>query len=184
MASSQAQNCQRGTVFLVFLIILFFLLMVIVKLIKKLIDPIADDGGEAYKEGKEGEKKEEKKPKGEDSTLNLDDYAKQPPAVAEDDPPVIKLARKIEEVQFILFPIMIVFPLNLITGTAYAFLIVDFFFVIIPLILFNVLKLHKTFESKCLRVVLDNLWLFALWFMLLNQWGATPLRQPYIMIAG
>jgi hypothetical protein len=50
MASTQAQNCQRGTVFLCFVIILFFLIAVFIKLIKKLID--TDEGeGEKYKEG-------------------------------------------------------------------------------------------------------------------------------------
>lgn len=43
MANTEAQNCQRGTVFLCFLSILFFLLIVIVKLVKKLIDPNAGD---------------------------------------------------------------------------------------------------------------------------------------------
>ena len=46
MASTQGQNCQRGTIFLCFLIVLLFLIVVIMKMIKKLIDPI---GEEKYK---------------------------------------------------------------------------------------------------------------------------------------
>lgn len=46
MASTQGQNCQRGTIFLCFLIVLLFLIVVIMKTIKKLIDPI---GEEKYK---------------------------------------------------------------------------------------------------------------------------------------
>lgn len=46
MASTQGQNCQRGTIFLCFLIVLLFLIVVIMKMIKKLVDPI---GEEKYK---------------------------------------------------------------------------------------------------------------------------------------
>ena len=81
------------------------------------------------------------------------------------------------------FPLLILFPLNLITGTAYAFLIVNFFFLMIPLVLFNLLKLHRSYtESACLRVILENLWLILLWFMCVNHWGATTLLQPYIVV--
>jgi hypothetical protein len=72
----------------------------------------------------------------------------------------------------------------LITGTAYAFLIVDFFFVMIPLVLFNLLKLHHCTENKCVRVILENLWIVLLWFMNVNLWAATPLKQPYIVVRG
>jgi hypothetical protein len=111
--------------------------------------------------------------------------AKKAPVVAEDDPMGIKLAKKVEEFEISYFPLLILFPLNLITGTAYAFLIVDFFFTMAALVLFNLMKLHYgCTENKCVRVVLDNLWLVLIWFMMINLWGATPLWQPYIVVAG
>lgn len=179
MASSQGQNCQRGTVFLCFLIVLFFLIAVIARMVKKLLDPQAEEGAQKYKEGQEEAKK-----KGEDSALDFDELAKKAPVVAEDDPLTIKLVKKLEELEMTYFPLLILFPLNLITGTAYAFLIVNFFFLVVPLVLFNLLKLHHCTENKCIRVVLENLWLVLLWFMLVNHWGATPLLQPYIVVAG
>jgi hypothetical protein len=60
MASTQGQNCQRGTVFLCFLIVLFFLVIVIMKMVKKLLDPLEEEAGK-YKEGEgNGEKKPER----------------------------------------------------------------------------------------------------------------------------
>lgn len=125
------------------------------------------------------------KPKGEDSTLNFDDIAKQTTVVADDDPPVLKLGSKVEEFQYFIFPLLILFPLNLNTGTAFAFLIVDFFFIMAAIILFNLMKVHLSCcENKCIRVILENLWIILLFFMTVNQWGATPIMQPYILTEG
>ena len=49
MASTQGQNCQRGTIFLCFLVVLLFLVVVIMTMVKKLIDPAGEDGADKYK---------------------------------------------------------------------------------------------------------------------------------------
>ena len=49
MASTQGQNCQRGTIFLCFLIVILFLIVAIIKIVKKLIDPMAEEGADKYK---------------------------------------------------------------------------------------------------------------------------------------
>jgi hypothetical protein len=71
MASTQAQNCQRGTIFLCFMLMVFFLIVVIIKMIKKLFDTAEVESGK-YKEEDGAPAKKEEKPKGEDSTLNFD----------------------------------------------------------------------------------------------------------------
>jgi len=58
----------------------------------------------------------------------------------------------------------------------------------VPLILINVAKLHlkcfenKCVEHKCVKVILENLWLIFTLFFVINNWGATPLLQPYIVV--
>jgi hypothetical protein len=103
--------------------------------------------------------------------------------IEESDTTIIKVIKKFHDLQTLYFPLLIVFPLNLVTGTSKAFQMVDFFFVSITMILFNVLKIHHgCIEHKCLRVVLDNLWLILNFFLILNIWSTTPVSQPYIVI--
>jgi len=71
----------------------------------------------------------------------------------------------------------------MITGTSKVWSMVDFFFMMIVIILFNVLKIHRKWMShKCLRVVLENMWIFLNFFMLLNVWTTTTVSQPYIVV--
>jgi hypothetical protein len=75
--------------------------------------------------------------------------------VAEDDPTVIKMVKKVGEFQLLYFPLLTIFPLNICTGTSKAFAMVDLFFVLIAVILFNMAKLHRGFvEHVCVRVIL------------------------------
>jgi len=37
-------------------------------------------------------------------------------------------------------------------------------------------------SHKCLRVVLENMWIFLNFFMLLNVWTTTTVSQPYIVV--
>jgi hypothetical protein len=80
------------------------------------------------------------------------------------------------------FPVLITFPLNILTGTSKAWQMVDFFFMVIVILLFNVFKVHRSCMShKCARVVLENTWLVLNFFMLLNVWAAATVKQPYIV---
>ena len=72
------------------------------------------------------------------------------------------------------------FALNLVTGTTYAFDMVLYFFVLLPLVLFNLIKLHRRcIDHKVFIVLLENLWVVLSFFWLLNVWATTRYIQPY-----
>lgn len=77
-------------------------------------------------------------------------------------------------------PILIVYPLNLLTGTTYAFSLVWFLFITVVILLFNICEIHKKcIQHKVLRVVLEKAYLIMTLFMLLNVWTSTNARMPY-----
>jgi hypothetical protein len=105
--------------------------------------------------------------------------------VKEDDPTIIKAIKKYNEFMFNYFALMILVPLNILTGTSKAFCFVLFFFILIVVVVFNLAQLHrKCIDHKCVRAVVENLWIGMLFFQLVNIWGATPTFQPYIVVPG
>lgn len=71
----------------------------------------------------------------------------------------------------------------MITGTSKVWQMINFFFLMIVIVFFNVLKVHRScIEHKCARVVLENAWLFLNFFMLLNIWTTNTVSQPYIVV--
>jgi hypothetical protein len=83
------------------------------------------------------------------------------------------------------FPLFIVIPLNILTGTSKAFSLVFYFFILIVVLLFNIAKIHrKCCEHKCIVAILENLWIAMMFFELLNVWGASTTQQPYILVPG
>ena len=93
------------------------------------------------------------------------------------------MAKKTQDFHVFFYPLMITLAFNLLTGTTFSFLMVNYFAVTICLLLFNVIQVHRLCgaEHKCIRVILENLGLFLSFFFLLNIWGATPISQPYII---
>jgi hypothetical protein len=80
-------------------------------------------------------------------------------------------------------PLSILLPLNILTGTAYAFSISLFFIIFLTVILFNTIKIHrKCFENKGVIVVAENLWILMTIFYCVNQWAAHPITMPYIVL--
>ena len=103
--------------------------------------------------------------------------------VDEDDPVPVLLAKKNEEFETFYFPILIVFILNILTGTSKAFCFIDFFATIIVVLLFNVGKLHrKCMNHICANILLENIWLFLVFFAFVNAWGGFTISMPYIVI--
>lgn len=83
------------------------------------------------------------------------------------------------------FPLLIVVPLNILTGTSKAFCFVFYLFTLVVVILFNVFQIHrKCIEHKCVRVIVENVWIVMLFFVLLNVWAASASWQPYVLVAG
>lgn len=86
----------------------------------------------------------------------------------------------IDKFNTISLPMLITFALNLILGTTYAFNLILFFIVIIPVVLFNLFELHKKFfDHKVFICIFENLWLIFSFFWLLNIWVTGKYQQPY-----
>lgn len=171
-----------------FLVLIIFCITNIISLVKKRIDPVEEDAdGDKYKEGKEGEPKKAREEKREESSMMAFDQnviSMKAQKIEEDDPTGIKIVKKTEEFEGAYFPLLILFCLNIITGTSKAFSFVNYLFTLIAVILFNVLKAHRQCCNHiCVNVVLDNLWLILLFFEILNVWAATPVAMPYAVIS-
>lgn len=83
------------------------------------------------------------------------------------------------------FSMLIVIPLNILTGTSKAFSLVFYLFILGVVLAINVAELHKKcFEHKCIRVILENIWIVMLFFELLNVWSTSTILQPYIVVGG
>jgi hypothetical protein len=63
--------------------------------------------------------------------------------MTDDDTGTMRLMKKISKFSTVLVPLTITFALNLSLGVTYAFSLVLYFFIMIPLILFNLLEFHK-----------------------------------------
>ena len=63
--------------------------------------------------------------------------------------------KKLQEFNVYLVPFIIFYVYCLLTGTSYAFSVVAYFFVMIPMVLLNVAKLHRRFtENKIVWAIL------------------------------
>lgn len=83
------------------------------------------------------------------------------------------------------FPLLIVVPLNILTGTSKAFCLVFYLFTLAVVIVFNVFEIHRKFiEHKCVRVIVENVWIGMLFFLMLNVWAASASWQPYVLVEG
>jgi hypothetical protein len=63
--------------------------------------------------------------------------------MTDDDTGTMRLMKKISKFSTVLVPLTVTFALNLSLGVTYAFSLVLYFFIMIPLILFNLLEFHK-----------------------------------------
>ena len=76
---------------------------------------------------------------------------------------------------------LVIFAFNVISGTSYAFSLVLYFLVMVPLILFNIMGLHKGAGHKIIQGFLENLWLIMTFFWLINIWTIVKYNEPYYM---
>lgn len=94
------------------------------------------------------------------------------------------MVKKTRHTSLFFLPLLLIIPLNMLSGTSKAFLMVNFFFILICLVLFNIIRVHRKADEpghKCVNVVLDNVWLLLVFFMFVNQWGAMTVSMPYII---
>ena len=166
-------NVQRGTIFMLWITILIVFIGTVIRIVSNKLDPVDEEaGGEQYKEN---EKKE-----GAESEQAFDRAVISSQVIEEDDGGSVKFIKKLSEFNTSYMPILIVFPLNIITGTTYAFDFCLYFFVMVPLLLFNLLQLHKKcIDHKIFIVILENLWLILSFFWFVNIWATDRWIQPY-----
>lgn len=81
-----------------------------------------------------------------------------------------------------IFPVMVLMLLNFVVGTTYAFSFVLLFIVLIPIVLFNVMELHKKlFSHKVFVGLCETLWIMGTFFWTVNIWATGKYAQPYYM---
>lgn len=95
------------------------------------------------------------------------------------------MIKRVNEFKMSYFSMLIIIPLNILTGTSKAFSLVFYLFILAVVLIINVAKLHrKCFDHKCILVILENIWIFMLFFELLNIWSTSTILQPYIVVRG
>lgn len=89
----------------------------------------------------------------------------------EDDTGTQKVMKKITKFSTVLLPLTLTFALGFILGATYAFSLVLYFLIILPLVLFNLLELHKRiFDHRVFICIFDNGWIIGTFFWLINIW--------------
>ena len=91
--------------------------------------------------------------------------------------------KRVTELETKYFAILVIFAFNVIAGSSYAFSVVLYFLVLVPLILFNLLGLHKKGGNKIIQSVLDNLWLILCFFWLINIWTIRKYNEPHYIFS-
>ena len=89
--------------------------------------------------------------------------------------------KKVTELETKYFAVMVLFAFNVIAGATYAFAVTLYFLTLVPLILFNLLGLHKKAGHKVIQSVLENMWLILAFFWLINIWTIRKYYEPYFM---
>lgn len=92
------------------------------------------------------------------------------------------MMKKITKFSTMLLPLSLTFALSFLLGASYAFSLVLYFLILLPLILFNVMEFHKwVFDHKVFICIFDNLWLISTIFWLINIWTINKYYQPYYL---
>lgn len=157
-----------------FITSIFIVISVIYKLIKKQIDPIDED---------EGGRKDDYKESQENITTDFDKIAGRQSELKEDATCLEKFFYGVQNFSNTYGPILILLPLNIITGTSKAFSLSLYFAVMLSLTLFNGMKLHrKASENRCVCVFFENLWLLLCFFFFVNHWAAMTVAMPYAVL--
>lgn len=102
--------------------------------------------------------------------------------VTEEDSGSVKMMKKVTKFSTVLLPLTMTFALGFLLGATYAFSLVLYFLILLPLILFNLMEFHKwVFDHKVFICLFDNLWLIATFFWLINIWTTGKYHEPYYM---
>ena len=82
-------------------------------------------------------------------------------------------------------PILILLPLNFVTGTCKSFCFSLYFGISVCIGLFSMGKLHRRVTTHVVvSALLENLWMLLAIFFIVNHWAAFPIAMPYIVLGG
>ena len=103
--------------------------------------------------------------------------------IQEEDTGTVKFLKKMAEFNTSFHPFFIMFAINFVTGSNYAFDMCLFFFVLLCLVLFNLVSIHKKcVEHKVFLAILENLWMVLSFFWFVNVWASGRWQQPYYKV--
>lgn len=115
-----------------------------------------------------------------DSSETFDQAVAKSQIPGEEDTGSLKFMKKVTEFETKYVPVLLPFALCFLIGASYSFSMVLYFLVLVPLVLFNVMGLHKKcFTHKVFRCFFDNLWLILGFFWFINLWTIEKYYQPY-----
>lgn len=135
---TQFSDVQRGIIFIWFFTV--FVITVITAV--RLISGQADASREKYTDQHQNAVPSQ-------SVENFQHDVLKSQITTDDDTGSVKMMKKIDKLNTMLMPVIITFPLNFVVGATYSFSLVLYFIVLIPLVLFNLLDLHKrAFDHK------------------------------------
>jgi hypothetical protein len=100
--------------------------------------------------------------------------------VADSDPLFERGMKIIHRLNVLLMPLLVTSVLNILVGTSFAFCFVLYFIVLLAMIPFNLLELHKKLTTnKIALCICENLWIIATFFWLVNIWSTGKHQSLY-----
>ena len=106
------------------------------------------------------------------------------PAPDQDAAGIDKLFHSAVDFRNFYTPIFMLAIVNVAAGTSKAFCFILYLAATIWVIIFNVAKLHRSCcgDSKCVNVIMENIWLILSFFFFVNHWAAFTVMMPYVVI--
>lgn len=168
---SQFTDVQRGTIFIWFFTIFVITIIIGIRVVSGQIEA----GRSAYIQNPPASNNP--------SSANLDNFqheVSKAQVLTEDDTGSVKMMKTVDKLNTVLMPMLVTFALNVVVGVTYSFALILYFIVLVPLILFNLVGLHKRFfDHKAFICIFQNLWIIFSFFWLLNIWVTGKYQQPY-----
>ena len=137
---SQYTDVQRGTICLWFFTIFVVTIVIGIRVVSGQIEA----GRSAYES--ENPPPSSNPPNNPSESLqNFQREVQKSQILSEDDTGSVKMMKTVDRFNTVFMPLIVTFALNLVLGVTYSFALVLYFIVLLPLVLFNLVGLHKRF---------------------------------------